>query len=132
MKSVVEKTAASEKSAFSQRLRRAIENFDDALLSPTHLAREFNRRSRHSTIGTTAAQKWLAGEAIPHQEKLALLATWLRVPVQWLRFGEGASEPTVPAKEQRRLDKLVSDFVELSERDRLLVEKLIKEMIRNS
>lgn len=130
MKSAQEKSAAQEKAAFSQRLRRAIEDFDNSLLSPTSLAREYNRRSRHSTIGTTAAQKWLNGESIPQQEKLTFLANWLRVPVQWLRFGEPTAEASVSIKEQRRLDKLVSEFSELSERDKILVEKLIKEMLR--
>lgn len=132
MKPALEKTAASEKQAFSERLRRAISGFDEALLSPTVLAREFNRRSRHSAIGTTAAYKWLSGEAIPQQEKLSFLATWLKVPVQWLRYGETAGEPVVSSKDKRRQDKLLSDFADLSERDKGLIEKLIQAMLHNS
>lgn len=129
MKSAADKTALLEKAAFTHRLKRAIADFDDSLLSPTALAREFNRRSRHSTVGVTAVQKWLNGEAIPQQEKLTFLANWLRVPVQWLRFGDGG-EPPVSGKVQRRLDKVVSDFSALSERDREIVEKLMREMLR--
>lgn len=131
MKSASEKTAALERHAFSERLKRAISEFDDALLSPTVLAREFNRRSRHSTIGTTAAYKWLSGEAIPQQEKLSFLANWLRVPVQWLRYGDTLEETPVSNKEMRRLDKMLSDFVALGERDKVLVEKLMQEMLQN-
>lgn len=130
MKSYAERSAAHEKTAFSDRLRRAITEFDDSLLSPTVLAREFNRRSRHSSIGVTATQKWLNGEAIPQQEKLILLANWLKVPVEWLRFGSTTIEPISSGKEQRRLDKLTSDFAALSERDKKLIEKLMHAMLK--
>ncbi|RJG02645.1 hypothetical protein [Noviherbaspirillum sedimenti] len=135
MKSASEKTAALERQAFSDRLRRAIADFDESLLSPTVLAREFNRRSRHSTIGTTAAYKWLSGEAIPQQEKLSFLATWLRVSVQWLRYGAVADDSEAGAvvgnKERRRQDKLLSDFGALGERDKALIENLIQAMLHN-
>jgi transcriptional regulator with XRE-family HTH domain len=42
-----------------------------------------------STRATGAAQsRWLRGEAIPSQEKLQVLADWLKVEPQVLRFGE--------------------------------------------
>jgi hypothetical protein len=129
MKSAAHHTAAIEKAAFSDRLRQAIADFDDKLLSPTVLAREFNRRSRQSTVGVTATQKWLAGEAIPRQEKLLFLATWLRVSVQWLRYGAPAAEAVVTGAVQRRQDKVLSDFSALSERDKILIEKLMREML---
>jgi len=129
MKSSAERTAVLEKTAFTERLKQALGDFDPELLSPTVLAREFKRRSRHSSVGVTAAHKWLTGEAIPTQEKLLVLAKWLQVPVQWLRFGEPEVQPKVSGREQRRTDKLVSDFAELSERDKLLLEKLVREML---
>jgi len=131
MKHPVERTAAAEKAAFSERLRRAIADFDAELLSATVLAREFNRRSRLSSVGKTAAHKWLSGEAIPQQEKLTVLAQWLCVPVQWLRYGEAAAETPVAGRDRRRLDKLTSDFASLSERDKKLVEHLIRGMLRS-
>lgn len=130
MKTPAERTAALEKSAFSERLKKAITAFDEDLLSATVLAQEFNRRSRHSRVGTTAAHKWLTGEAIPQQEKLVVLANWLRVPVQWLRYGEMGAEEVVSNREQRRYDRLVSDFSALGERDKLIVERLIRAMLR--
>jgi hypothetical protein len=130
MKSSADRSADLEKAAFSERLKMAIAEFDDQLLSATALAREFNRRSRHSTIGVTAAHKWLVGEAIPQQEKLVALATWLRVSVQWLRYGEIEAAPVVSGRERRRQDKLLSDFCLLSERDKFLIEKLMREMLR--
>jgi hypothetical protein len=129
MKSSAERTAILEKTAFTERLKQAIADFDAELLSPTVLAREFKRRSRHSTVGVTAAHKWLTGEAIPMQEKLLVLAAWLQVSVQWLRYGEAELQPKVSGREQRRAEKLVSEFSELSERDKVLIEKLVREML---
>jgi hypothetical protein len=34
-------------------------------------------------------RRWLRGEAIPSQEKLQVLADWLKVEPHLLRFGEG-------------------------------------------
>lgn len=132
MKSSAERTSALERSAFSERLKKAIVNFDPALLSATVLAKEFSRRSRHSSVGLTAAHKWLAGEAIPQQEKLRVLANWLKVPVEWLRYGDTVAQPDLTDKERRRFDKLVSDFSALSSRDQRLIEKLIREMMKES
>lgn len=39
-----------------------------------------------------AARKWLKGEAIPTQDKIHILARWIGVSPQWLRFGE-AGDP---------------------------------------
>jgi hypothetical protein len=126
-----ERTAAHEKAAFAERLKKAIADFDPNLLSPTHLYKDFNHRSKHSRIGMTAAHKWLTGEAIPQQEKLVVLANWLKVPVQWLRYGETDTQPKLSGKEQRRLDRLASDFQALSERDKALIEKLVREMLHS-
>lgn len=131
MKSNAERTAALEKAAFAERLRRALAGFDSQLLSATALAREFNRRSRHTTVGVTAVHKWLSGEAIPRQETLTFLAQWLRVPVQWLRFGDVEPDAPISGKERRRLDRMLSDFSALSERDKRLVERLMREMLRD-
>ena len=130
MKSAADHTQKDEKSAFSARLKKAIGEFDENLLSPTALAKEFNKRSRSSKIGTTAAHKWLSGDAIPRQDNLAFIAAWLRVSVQWLRFGEAEDEPALSAREQRRQDKVLSDFVALGERDKVLIEKLMREMLQ--
>ncbi|MBS0308621.1 MAG: hypothetical protein JSS58_06585 [Proteobacteria bacterium] len=129
MKVPAAKSATAERAAFSERLRRAISQFDDSLLSATVLAREYNRRSRTSTVGVTGVQKWLGGEAIPQQDKLVFLANWLRVSVQWLRFGDSGAHVPISGKYQRRLDRIVSDFSALSERDKALVERLMREML---
>lgn len=127
-----ERTAAQEKAAFSERLRTAIRNFDENLLSPTALTKEFNRRSKSSTVAVTGAHKWLTGESIPQQQKLVVLANWLGVSVQWLRFGVTSDAPAPSDKEQKRQRKMLTNFTALSDRDKALVEKLMEEMLRRN
>ncbi len=38
----------------------------------------------------TAARKWLHGEQIPDNEKIVILAKWLRVNASWLQSGQGS------------------------------------------
>lgn len=45
-----------------------------------------------------AVSRWLRGEAIPSQDKLQVLAEWLRIEPQALRFGERAA---LAVREQR-------------------------------
>jgi transcriptional regulator with XRE-family HTH domain len=82
--------AIDEKSAFSMRLCRALGKVGVSMVSPTLVAREFNKRYNGKSVTTQAVRKWLAGEAIPSQDKLRVLAEWLKVSVQWLRFGDGS------------------------------------------
>jgi hypothetical protein len=81
--------ATLEREAFSQRLREALRRVGDDGSSPTRLAREFNRRYPGRPITLHAARKWLQGEALPAQDKMRVLADWLGVSAEWLRFGEG-------------------------------------------
>jgi len=78
-----------EKAEFSQRLRKAIENAGYPV-RPTVLEREFNTRYWGRSVTVQAVRRWLRGEAIPSQEKLQVLADWLKVEPHVLRFGEQA------------------------------------------
>jgi transcriptional regulator with XRE-family HTH domain len=52
------------------------------------LEREFNQRDWGKPISLQAVCRWLRGEAIPSQDKLNVLAEWLQVEPQALRFGD--------------------------------------------
>lgn len=39
-------------------------------------------------VSVQAVRRWLEGSAIPSQDKLVVLARWLRVAPDWLRYGE--------------------------------------------
>lgn len=75
----------NEQRNFSQRLQSAL--VDSGLpMSATKLSAIFNRFSPDKiTIG--GARKWLKGEAIPMQTKLAVLANLTGTHPAWLRFG---------------------------------------------
>ncbi|MBI4741793.1 MAG: transcriptional regulator [Betaproteobacteria bacterium] len=80
-----------EKAEFSQRLRQAMEDAGYPV-RPIVLEREFNTRYWGRPVTVQAVRRWLRGEAIPSQEKLQVLADWLKVEPHLLRFGEDAIE----------------------------------------
>ncbi len=79
--------AVNERLHFSERLRQSLDQAGQAPDSPTALARFFNCRYDGEPVTVHAVRKWLIGEAIPTQEKLRVLAQWLEVPADWLRYG---------------------------------------------
>jgi len=79
----------SEKVEFSQRLQQAMIDAGYAV-RPIVLEREFNTRYWGRPITVQAVRRWLNGEAIPAQDKLQVLADWLKVQPQVLRFGSEA------------------------------------------
>lgn len=97
-----------EKRAFSERLKQALLRSPKKISTANDLALNFNlRNTSGDPISTQAAQKWLTGQSFPTIDKIATLAEWLNVSLQWLRFGiaeeRGASssnrksKPTKPA-----------------------------------
>jgi hypothetical protein len=76
----------TETEAFAQRLRRALEA-SGVRASPTVLANEFNLRFWGRSVTPHTARNWLLGKAIPTQDKLRVLADWLSVSPDELRFG---------------------------------------------
>ena len=77
----------NEKEEFAKRLSDAMVQAGYAL-RPVVLEREFNTRYWGRSVTLQAVRRWLRGEAIPSQEKLQVLADWLKVEPQVLRFGE--------------------------------------------
>lgn len=71
---------------FSARLQLALQR-KGKKPSPTALKREFNLRWRGEPITVNATRKWLLGLAMPTLDKLRVLALWLDVSEEWLRWG---------------------------------------------
>ena len=80
----------NEKVNFAQRLKKAMLNAGYPV-RPTVLEREFNTRYWGASVTLQAVRRWLIGEAIPAQDKLLVLAEWLHVKPEYLRFGEEAN-----------------------------------------
>lgn len=76
----------NEKAEFAERLREAMTR-SGYPLRPVVLEREFNTRFWGRSITLQAARRWLRGEAIPAQDKLQVLADWLGIEPEVLRYG---------------------------------------------
>lgn len=127
--------STNERESFSERLQQALKNAHYSPDSPTRLAREFNIRFEGRPITVHAARKWLVGEAIPTQEKLRMIAQWLGVPADWLRFGgpesPGESTDTAGAARFESADvKLIADLQRLDEHHRQLAREFIRMLVR--
>ena len=75
-----------ETTGFAERLRLALKGVG-IRPSPTLVANEFNLRYWGKSITSHTARNWLLGKSIPMQDKLRVLADWLHVSADELRFG---------------------------------------------
>lgn len=79
----------TEKTEFAERLKQAMQSAGYEL-RPGVLEKEFNTRYWGKPVSFQAASSWLKGVSIPEQDKLLVLAEWLKVEPQILRYGGGA------------------------------------------
>ena len=119
-----------EKAEFAERLREAMTRAGYEL-RPVVLEREFNMRYWGRSITLQAARRWLRGEAIPAQDKIQVLAEWLKIEPEVLRFGE-AVRKSVQAQRQRwdegvgHLEREAFDaFLQLPAPQRKIVREVI-------
>ena len=128
--------STNERESFSERLQQALKNAHYSPDSPTRLAREVTIRFEGRPITVHAARKWLVGEAIPTQEKLRMIAQWLGVPADWLRFGGGEQAASAEANGNggARFEsadvKLIADLQRLDEHHRQLAREFIRMLVR--
>jgi transcriptional regulator with XRE-family HTH domain len=80
----------NEKLEFAERLRNAMlaAGYE---ARPAVLEKGFNSRYWGRSVTFQAVSRWLRGEAIPSQEKLQVLAEWLKIEPHALRYGEEAA-----------------------------------------
>lgn len=121
---------SAERLNFSARLKESLKLSHGLPPSPTVLAREFNFRFAGKPITVHAARKWLVGDSIPTQDKLRALASWLAVPVEWLRFGGTRTEtPVLTGNPVMAVssphDELVRMFLALPHKERVLAQDFI-------
>jgi len=120
----------NEKIDFSQRLRDAMQRAGYAA-SPSVLEHEFNLRWYGRSISNQAAWSWLNSRSLPTQDKLQVLAEWLKVAPEVLRFGE-AVRKSVQRHRQRwdegvgHLERETFDaFLQLPAPQRKLIREVI-------
>ena len=84
----------SESQQFADRLRSALES-SGVRASPTLVANAFNLRYHGRSITPHTARNWLLGKVMPTQDKLRVLADWLQVSPDELRFGRAPGKTYV-------------------------------------
>lgn len=128
------KIARTERQEFCERLTSAIAAAG-CTPAPTALAREFNLRADGAAVTVHAARKWLVGDSFPTQERLHVLARWLNVSPQWLRFGEAPEHPPLAANDVSTIPHknvlMLADFKLLDERSQAVVLDLIHSLLRH-
>lgn len=124
------RTAGDERSAFSARLREALQNAGcpaQARAIASHCARAMPG----SSITEQSVSKWLRGEAMPTQARLRALAAATGVTPEWLRFGPPGGRARVasePAFDPWRA--IAFDLAKMSASEIKLVEELVKLLLR--
>jgi transcriptional regulator with XRE-family HTH domain len=124
---------SNEGKHFSDRLRSALKEAGYSAYGPTELAHQFNKRFAGHPVSVHAARKWLMGEAIPTQDKVRVLAEWLTVPAEWLRFGghDGLVNGGAPNRSiEPELGRLIADVQRLEPAQRRLVTEFVRLVIR--
>ena len=129
--------------AFSKRLYGEFQRMSLPMESPTEIARVINRKLPQLSVTPQAVRKWIFGEGFPSQDKLVMLADWLGVSAQWLRYGTGerlvkvcspenalGCETASPSMmlfgyEYVRLIPLVDNLAKLSAKDLRVVEGVV-------
>lgn len=95
----------NEKSEFAERLKLAMQNAGYEP-RPGILEKEFNTRYWGRAVTFQAVSRWLKGLSIPEQDKLQVLAEWLKVEPQALRFGEASVQ--LVHERKKRWDDAIS------------------------
>lgn len=118
-----------EKTDFGARLCKALQA-QGVPLRPSVLEREFNRRYWGRPVTLQAARRWMRGEAIPTQDKLQVLAEWLKIEPQALRFGEEAVLAVQSAQQRWEIlnyteRQTVDAFLRLPPEQRKVVQQVI-------
>lgn len=92
----------NEKVEFSSRLRARLVGAGYQA-RPSVVEREFNLRWHGRSVSAQAAWSWLNAKSIPSQDKVQVLAEWLRVEPQVLRFGDAVTRSI--RRHQQRWDE---------------------------
>lgn len=122
-------SSAHNPAAFGARFRQAMRRAGHGDLGATELADRLATEFPEG-LPIQSVHKWLAGTAIPRDERIAILAKWLNVSAHWLRFGP---DPEASKKSIGGIDRALSAkelarrIQALSEAQREIVEALLVE-----
>lgn len=127
----------TETEAFARRLKSALESLG-VRPSPTLVANEFNLRYWGRSVTPHTVRNWLLGQAMPTQDKLVVLAEWLQVSPEALRFGTASprlqlSEPDGQLEQLDMADReMLNRYLSLSKAERKTVREVVAAMAQAS
>lgn len=127
-----------ERKAFAERLKAALRRSPEPVKGPTELALRFNLRYEGRSVSAQTVHNWLAGRTIPSEEKLVVLAEWLKVDKHWLHYGpapgRGASGSKLDNKTRAAPTEEVLDLAvriqQLPSDWRYMIEELVEKLHR--
>jgi hypothetical protein len=122
--------AVRERAAFSARLTEALRGAGFEQINCSALAQEFNSRTPDNYVTVHAVRKWMVGEAIPSQENLIVLARWLAVNPEWLRYGS-LSTPVHVDDDFKTADQvLLREFASLDDHSKQLAHAFVSILLK--
>ena len=120
----------SESQQFADRLRSALESAG-VRASPTLVANAFNLRYHGRSITPHTARNWLLGKVMPTQDKLRVLAEWLQVSPDELRFGRAPGKTYVYEMNAGPIEMALADremidrYLSLSQAERKTIRDVV-------
>ena len=124
----------SESQKFADRLRSALESAG-VRASPTLVANAFNLRYHGRSITPHTARNWLLGKVMPTQDKLRVLADWLQVSPDELRFGRAPGKTYVfelnagPVEMALADREMVDRYLSLSQDERKTIRDVVSAFV---
>ena len=124
----------SESQQFADRLRGALESAG-VRASPTLVANAFNLRYHGRSITPHTARNWLLGKVMPTQDKLRVLAEWLQVSPDELRFGRAPGKTYVFEMNAGPIEMALADremidrYLSLSQTERKIIRDVVSAFV---
>ncbi len=124
----------SESQQFADRLRSALESAG-VRASPTLVANAFNLRYHGRSITPHTARNWLLGKVMPTQDKLRVLADWLQVSPDELRFGRAPGKTYVfelnagPVEMALADREMVDRYLTLTQEERKTIRDVVSAFV---
>ena len=124
----------TESQQFADRLRAALESAG-VRASPTLVANAFNLRYHGRSITPHTARNWLLGKVMPTQDKLRVLADWLQVSPDELRFGRAPGKTYVYEMNAGPIEMALADremidrYLSLSQTERKIIRDVVSAFV---
>lgn len=123
-------TKTSECDHFSARLIEALEKAGYSTIAAA-VCREFNIRYPHGPVTVHTVRNWLTGVCFPSREKLLVLATWLDVSPNRLRFGRQLELlAAVSTQADFSIESIVRDLQSLDADYLIAAQEMIRVLVK--